>query len=232
MKIVILSAGAGSRFTRRGIDTPKVLLPVFNRPVLEYNLTAFVDTGNQVIVVGSVQVNSWVKAQNFPGVITVDCPVLQSGPVTSALLASGYIQKDESILVVDGDQIYNPRVIPKMATFSEGQVVVCPLGPNPNWCSVYTESTSSGQIVSGLQENGNDSSLILSGGYGFPSWYDFQELSYELLSNLNGKEPKLSHLVNLGIQHGITFRPYRIEADEWVSVGTPEEFQSLIGNYF
>lgn len=229
MKIIILSAGAGSRFTRRGIVTPKTLLPILNRPVIEHNLTALLDTGNQVIVVGSLQVNSWIKSQSFPGVITVDCPVIQSGPVTSALLASAHINSDDRILILDGDQIYSPNVIPEMLNFSEGQVVVCPLGPNPDWCAVHTEDTTWGEEISFLKEKGNDTKLIVSGGYGFPTWSDFQNLSYKLLAEPSPEEPKLSHVVNLGIEYGIPFKPYRIEPDEWISVGTPEELETLLG---
>lgn len=223
MKIVILSAGAGSRFTRRGISQPKTLLEVFGRPVLEHNLLAFLDHGCSVVVVGSLQVTAWIREKNYPGVTAVDCPVLQSGPVMSALLASAYIHADEPVMIVDGDQIYARSVIPSIVAgmTHPTRIVAARTGKNPNWCSVVVHEN---HVT--LKEKGNDSDFVVAGGYGFWSWSLFLSSAYSVLNNSlsTGLEPKMSYTITT---LNMSTEVVRLEKDEWTSVGTPEELEEL-----
>ena len=51
MKAIILAAGGGSRLAPIGITTPKVLIPILNKPLLNHHLDAIAPHTDEVIVV-------------------------------------------------------------------------------------------------------------------------------------------------------------------------------------
>lgn len=219
MKVVILAAGRGQRFQRRGVTTPKSLLSFRGRPIIEHNLLAFLDAGVQVVVVCSPTVAHYLSSLHLPSLTLVPCPVIQSGPVTSALLAGAYVDLNEQVLILDSDQVYSQTVVPYMLSnmTTRSRLVVCDAGPSPNWCSVH--EAADGSIA--LHERGGGTTTVVSGGYGFSSWGVFQSSAYYLLGKLDSStEPKMSATIFPQDTELV-----RLERNEWISFGTPEEFE-------
>jgi choline kinase len=218
--VVILAAGRGQRFARAGFQEEKILTELNGKPVLYYNLMAILDLGIEVTVVASPRVSSWLRQSQQEGVHVVEVPQVQPSPVHSALLAGGYMKESEQVMILDGDQVYQPSTLPSiLGRLTDGfgsKVIVTPNGPNPSYCSVHNVHGRGGVY---LREKDGQSVTVVSGGYGFSSWEAFRLSAFQVLSrNIQG-EARMSDVVNdsgpIWVQE--------IPEDYWVSVGTPEE---------
>lgn len=175
-----------------------------------------------------MQVAAHVRGLRLPGVTVVDCPVVQRGPVMSAMLASAHMEPDYSTMIFDGDLIYSPSVIPDLlAPFPTGRLsrlVASDAGPNPQWCSVDYDPE---YLTVRLKERDGSShaKCVIAGGYGFSSWDVFLfGASYAVHKSLTYKtEPKMSQVIVSTQSVDLV----KIGKHEWSSVGTPEEYEEV-----
>lgn len=112
-RAIVLAAGEGTRLQPLTHNRPKPMLPVGNRPILEYALDALVDAGIEElhIVVGyrSERVQAHVGPTYRGRPVTYHHQEKQLGSGHALLQASEVL--DEQVLVVNGDQVVDSQLV-------------------------------------------------------------------------------------------------------------------------
>jgi len=115
MKAVILAAGEGKRLRPYTETLPKVMLPVVNKPILEYVLDAVIKSGiNEIIVVVGYKkevILEYFKDYNKAN-ITYVTQDKQLGTAHALLQAKKHLK--DSFIVLSGDNIIDSNSISKL----------------------------------------------------------------------------------------------------------------------
>ncbi len=125
MDAVLLAAGLGTRLRPHTLTTPKPLLPVQGRPILDWTLGALPQEVDRVIVVVHYladQVESYLRNQTFFKDWTV---VPQGDPrgTGDALRKCQAAVRSEKFLVINGDDLFGAADLQALAACSAG--VIC-----------------------------------------------------------------------------------------------------------
>jgi NDP-sugar pyrophosphorylase family protein len=125
MDAVILAAGFGTRLRPYTLDTPKPLLQVAGRPILDWTLGALPRVVDRVIVVVhylAEQFDRYLRAQQHRAEWLT---VLQQTPrgTGDALQACREQIRSERFLVISGDDLYGARDLAALARCSAGILV-------------------------------------------------------------------------------------------------------------
>lgn len=114
MKAVILAAGEGTRLRPFTVSRPKVMIPIGNRPILEYVVQALAANGitDIVLVVGYMKeriMSFFGNGSRFGVKISYAIQDKQLGTAHAALAVRDRIQED--FIMVAGDNIIDAQVI-------------------------------------------------------------------------------------------------------------------------
>jgi NDP-sugar pyrophosphorylase family protein len=125
MDAVILAAGLGTRLRPHTLHTPKPLLPVRGRPILDWSLGALPAEVDRVIVVVNYlaeQVVAYLQQQKwFPNWVTVNQdPPLGTG---DALLRCREHLRSERFFVLNGDDLYGANDLARLGRRPAGLLV-------------------------------------------------------------------------------------------------------------
>ncbi len=118
MKALILAAGYGTRLYAIVKDTPKALLPINKKPLVNYTLDKLktIKGLNEIIVVTNNKFHKifqdWAKALNFPCRITVvndrtNTPEERLGSIGDIKFALDNAKINDDLLVVGGDNLFD-----------------------------------------------------------------------------------------------------------------------------
>jgi bifunctional UDP-N-acetylglucosamine pyrophosphorylase/glucosamine-1-phosphate N-acetyltransferase len=122
MDAIILAAGLGTRLRPHTLTTPKPLLPVRGRPILDWSLSALPRVVDRVLVVVhylAEQVVAYLQGQrHFAAWQTV--PQHQPRGTGDALRLCRAHIRSEQFLVVNGDDLYGARDLAELAGCSAG----------------------------------------------------------------------------------------------------------------
>jgi glucose-1-phosphate thymidylyltransferase len=117
LKAVILAAGEGTRLRPLTVSKPKVMIPIANRPIIEYAVEAVSQNGIKeiVIVVGYKKesiMSHFEDGRKFGCEISY---VQQPKPLgTSHALLQAESEIDSDFLVLPGDNLIDPKEISKL----------------------------------------------------------------------------------------------------------------------
>src|SRR5260221_322019 len=118
MKALLALAGQGTRMYPLGVQTPKCLLPILNKPVLLWTLEALQQNGvnDFVLVINGSEFGQKIQTfvQNldlsgahFEFVIQAE----QLGTAHVAQTAKDFFSTEEEFLFIHGDDLYGPKNI-------------------------------------------------------------------------------------------------------------------------
>ena len=122
MKVLILAAGYGTRLYALGKNTPKALLKINKRPLLNYILDRIkdIDGLNEVVVVTNDKFYSifqeWAKKQTaFPRDIRIvndgtKTPEDRLGSIGDIQFALDQVEMNDDVLVVGGDNLFDYNI--------------------------------------------------------------------------------------------------------------------------
>ncbi|PWB53330.1 MAG: glucose-1-phosphate thymidylyltransferase [Candidatus Methanoperedenaceae archaeon] len=135
MKAVILAAGQGTRMGPLTVNTPKVMLPIANKPILSYVIESARDAGIRdfVLVVGygAKLIKDYFKDGSFMDVrIEYVHQEKQMGTADAVASAKGFV--GDRFLVLNGDIIVNPGHIKKLTQCSSDAVMTARHVDNPS----------------------------------------------------------------------------------------------------
>jgi glucose-1-phosphate thymidylyltransferase len=155
MKAVILAAGEGKRLRPFTETMPKVMLPVANKPVLEYVFDAVKKSGIDeiVVVVGYKKEVIMEYFKDYKDIkITYVNQVKQLGTAHALLQAKKNIK--DSFIVLAGDNIIDQSSISKLMKTSSDYAILIKEHPYPSkYGVVFVENNSIRRIVEKPKED-------------------------------------------------------------------------------
>jgi len=169
MKAVILAAGEGKRLRPFTETMPKVMIPVANKPILEYVVDAVKNSGIDeiILVVGYKKEVIMEYFEDYEDVkITYVVQDKQLGTSHALMQAEGHIQ--DSFIVLSGDNIIDQRSISKLIKNESKYSVLIKKHSYPSkYGAVFVEKNILKKIVEKPKEE--TAGFISTGIYKLPS---------------------------------------------------------------
>ena len=160
MQAIILAAGEGTRVRPLTRNRPKAMIPVANRPIIEYVIDAILKNGIRdiVVVVGyrKEQVARFLNGLNVP--IEVVVQEKQLGTAHALQCAESKIKGD--FLVLPGDNYIDPQSIARIKNTSNAMLVKD--HPNPSNFGVVL--TNNGLVTEIVEKPEHAPSFLVSTG--------------------------------------------------------------------
>jgi NDP-sugar pyrophosphorylase family protein len=161
MRLIILMAGDDNAFGAAGHAYPKNLVEIEGLPLVQRvieNLGPVLDTASRaVFLITDDEHRRWhtgdVIRLLVPTAEVVTVPPIEAGAACTALHAIAHVDRDESLLVVNGDQILDLNLSEIVGQFAErgldGGVVTFD-GVHPRWS--YVRLDDSGLVVEAAEK--------------------------------------------------------------------------------
>jgi UDP-N-acetylglucosamine diphosphorylase/glucosamine-1-phosphate N-acetyltransferase len=154
-KAVILAAGEGKRLRPFTETMPKVMLPIANKPMLEYVFDAVRKSGIEeiIVVVGYKKEVIMEYFKNYKNIkITYVTQERQLGTAHALLQAKKYIK--DSFIVLAGDNIIDPESIAKLLKDKSDYSLLIEEHPHPSkYGVVFVENRGIRRIVEKPKED-------------------------------------------------------------------------------
>jgi NDP-sugar pyrophosphorylase family protein len=218
MDAIILAAGLGTRLRPHTLQTPKPLLPVQGRPILDWTLGALPKSVDRVLIVIHYlgeQVEAYLRRQTHFAQWQV---VRQDNPrgTGDALLACREQLSSESFLALNGDDLFGAADLAKLASCAAG--VLCHPVDEPRRFGIAFRKPDGTleRLVEKPELDGRH--LANTGAYVFPrSVFDIP-----LTLSPRGEFEVTQYVSELAKQQTVQV----IEANFWLPIGTVEVWQA------
>src|SRR3990167_2922803 len=142
MKTVILAAGKGTRFGELTKTTPKALIKISGKPIIEYTLEALPSRIKEVyLVIGHLgkKIKEHV-GDNHKGVKIKYIELKNlTGTATAVFKAKRYLGK-KKFLVLYGDDLYSKKEIEKLVKQSWAFGLAKSIPPSPKYLNMVLDS--------------------------------------------------------------------------------------------
>jgi len=214
MKAVILAAGEGKRLRPFTETMPKVMIPVANKPILEYVVDAVKNSGIDeiILVVGYKKEVIMEYFKDYEDVkITYVTQDKQLGTSHALMQAEGHIQ--DSFIVLSGDNIIDQRSISKLIKNDAKYSVLIKEHPYPSkYGSVFVEKNILKKIV---EKSKKETSGFISTGI-----YKLPNSVFEIVEDLSSQGVyALSSVIQILLNKGQMVDA--VTADLWMDVVYP-----------
>lgn len=213
MKAVILAAGEGTRMRPLTNDTPKPLLPVADKTIIEHNIELIEDEVDQIIIVGGYMKEKLNEKFSDKNNIKIVIQEEALGTAHAALQAKEFI--DSKTVIMNGDDIYGEKAIEAL---KKDSAVLASRVDDPEKFGVFELDN---EKITGMIEKPDNSPSDLA-NIGF---YVVQPEFFDLLENVEKSERgeyEITDAINEYLEtHDVDF----VEADKWLPCSYP--FQLL-----
>lgn len=218
MDAIILAAGLGTRLRPHTLTTPKPLLPIQGRPILDWTLAALPRSVERVIVVVNYlaeQIEEYLKSQkHFVNWVAVK---QESPRGTGDALRScrGKVAADR-FLVLNGDDLYGAADLDALSQKSAG-VLVHPVDEPRKFGIVFAKPDGTlDRLVEKPPLDGRQMANI--GAYLFPRWAMDIELPLS---------PRGEYEITDAVSAVAAAEPFHVvPAKFWLPIGTVEAWQN------
>lgn len=217
MQCVILAAGKGTRMRPLTDSTPKPLIKVCGRTILDHIVAALPDEITEIILVTNY-LEDQIKAhcgEEFHGrkvsYVTQENP---AGGTGAALLATKHLITGK-FMVMNGDDIHGPTAL--KAAVSEPNALITVHSNTPQLFGVVEPNRDGtlNKIVEKPEEP--QSNLVNTGGF----VADITLLDCEPPVSVSGE----LYATDMLTMHAETNPVHIIEQTEWIPIGNPEQLQ-------
>ena len=229
MNIIILAAGAGSRFIEKGFKSPKPLIIFKEKPLFWWSANSLMrifENADLYFVFKKrdfheFDVNSYLKSY-FPLSRIIIIPELTSGPAETAQIASSHIIKKLSpSIFCDCDITFTINKLKLTQQLKKSFKVISFTFQSSNPSFSYLVKDKFGNIIDAIEKKVVSNSAI-SGIYLFKSIYLFNEI-YKATFDINFSQEKfmsniLSKLIKLDSNNF-----FECKLIDNLSLGTPDE---------
>jgi bifunctional UDP-N-acetylglucosamine pyrophosphorylase/glucosamine-1-phosphate N-acetyltransferase len=217
MDAVILAAGLGTRLRPHTLTTPKPLLPLQGRPILDWTLGALPATVDRVVVVVHYladQIEQYLATQKHLAQYTL-VPQGEPRGTGDALRRCREQIRSETFLVLNGDDLYGAGDLAALGACSAG-LLVQPVEDPHRWGIAFRKPDGTlEKLVEKPNLDGRQ--LANTGAYVFPR----EVFTIEIGLSARG-EYEITDFVSTLAQR----RPVQlIEASFWFPIGTEEAWQ-------
>ena len=212
-----MAAGLGTRLRPHTLTTPKPLLPVRQRPLLDWTLAALPPAVDRVIVVVhylAEQVEAYLSGQkHFADWVTVRQE--QPRGTGDALRCCEKSLRSDRFLVLNGDDLYGAADLARLSVCSAGMLVSPVDEPRRFGIAFPNLDGTLGRLVEKPDLDGRQ--LANAGAYAFPrSVFDI-----ELTLSPRGEYEITEYVGKLAERQAVQL----VEADFWLPIGTVEVWQ-------
>jgi NDP-sugar pyrophosphorylase family protein len=236
MNIIIPMAGAGTRFQKVGITTPKPLIEVLGKTLIEHSINSFNVAGRFIFITREFdnpahndQLSALLK-QLRPESVEIRVKKLTSGATETALLAQEYIDNQDPLVIYNCDQAINwdaDSFLDFVNTKKPDAALVLYTSRDPK--NSFAEIQDG--LITRLVEKEAISDHALIGFHYWAQGRDFVGSSQQLMDYFreNGKpECYISETFNY-LPDNSTILPYHIADHVYVPLGTPEDVARYVG---
>lgn len=222
MKAVILAAGEGSRMMPLTEDTPKPLLPVAGKPIIQHNIDVLYDRVDEIIVVVNYKKRMFEDLYADDEKIRLIEQEEALGTADAALRAREFT--DEKTVILNGDDVYGREILSAMEF---GSAVLAKEVEKPENYGVFEVEDGKATSVNEKPENPLNS-LVNTG------CYVVRDRFFEMLESVEESERgelEITDALNEYLNH---VRVELIEADRWLPCSYPWQLvtanQEIIGD--
>lgn len=237
MKVVIPMAGAGSRFVKHGVKTPKPLIEVHGVTLIEHAVRSFDVNAHFIFITRKFEHAehnlqlSTVLRRIKPDHTEIQLDQITQGASDTVLAAEHLIHNDEPLIIYNCDQIFkwNPEDFLQFVNNNpcDGALVLYnSRDPKNSFASIVA-----GRINRVVEKQCvSDHALV-----GFHYWRkgsEFVKSAKQLKKEFtqNGRpECYVSETYNYLISQGATILPYHVAPHVYVPLGTPEDVATYVG---
>jgi len=237
MKVVIPMAGAGSRFAKQGNLTPKPLIEVQGRTLIEHAIRSFDVDAHFVFVTRkfdnpehNVKLSALLKSLR-PEHTEIQLNQISQGASDSVLAAEHLINTTEPLVVYNCDQIFqwDPTEFLNFVNTStcDGAIVLYhSVDPKNSFAQI-----DQGRVTQVVEKKCVSGHALV----GFHYWKrgsDFVTSAHKLKQAfIQSGQPEcyVSETYNYLIQAGAHIAPYHVAPHVYVPLGTPEDVATYVG---
>lgn len=218
MDAIIFAAGLGTRLRPHTLTTPKPLLPVQGRPVLDWTLGALPKSVDRVLVVVHYlgeQVEAYLRQQSHFKQWQI---VRQENPrgTGDALLSCRAYLQSENFLALNGDDLFGAADLAKLADCSAG-VLAHPVDEPRRFGIVFRKPDGTlDRLVEKPDLDGRQ--LANTGAYVFPR----EVFEIPLTLSPRGEYEVTQYVSELAKRQTVQV----VEASFWLPIGTVEVWQA------
>jgi NDP-sugar pyrophosphorylase family protein len=214
---VILAAGLGTRLRPHTLTTPKPLLPIRGRPILDWTLGALPAAVDRVLVVThylAEQVEAYLKRQtHFRDWVQV--PQVTPRGTGDAVRSCRQYLKSDSVLVLNGDDLFGARDLAELAHHKAGLIVHAVDEPRRFGIAFLKPDGTLERLVEKPPLDGRQ--LANAGAYVFPR----SVLDEELELSARGEFEITDYVSRLAARG-----PFHVvESTFWLPIGTEQVWQ-------
>ncbi len=229
MNVVIPMAGAGKRFLDNGIETPKPLVDVFGKTMIERVIDSIEFECNLIFIVrkehyDEFNLNSFLN-KIAPGCTIVIANELTQGAACTVLLAKDYIDNDSPLLICDSDSlVYFEKKL--LNNYLIDGAILTFKDTKPCWS--YVDSPGNLQRIKSVEEKNPISNYASSGRYFWKHGKDFVYYAEKMVSEnirSNG-EFYVSPVYNLAIAQNKFIM--NILVDDFFNLGTVADLNDYV----
>jgi NDP-sugar pyrophosphorylase family protein len=221
MDAVIMAAGLGTRLRPHTLTTPKPLLPVRGRPILDWTLGALPSPVDRVLVVINYlgeQVEAYLRSQQHFAqweVVRQDVP---RGTGDALRCCQARIRSD-SFLVLNGDDLYGAADLDDLAKCPAGLLAQEVMEPRRFGIAFLKPDGALDRLIEKPDLDGPQ--LANTGAYVFPrSVFDF-----ELTLSPRGEYEITEYVSKVALRQKF----HVVSAKFWLPIGTVEVWQAAQG---
>ena len=237
MNILIPMAGAGSRFYKNGIKTPKPLIKVNDKTLIEHSVGSLGIDGKYIFITRKYEdpkdnedLTTLLK-QLDPDCVEIQIDKVTSGCSETCLYAKDYIDNDDELIITNCDQLMNwdANTFTEMVSSpdADGAVVLFrSKDPKNSFAEI------SGDHIVNIVEKNPISDNALVGIHYWKKGSDFVESSENLLRHfrISGlPECYISETYNYLIERQKKILPFFISKNAYIPLGTPEDVSIYVG---
>lgn len=240
MNIVIPMAGEGNRFLADGFNTPKPLITVDGKTLIEHSIDSLGIDGTFIFITKqykdenhNAMLSKIFEALN-KNFIEIRVSDKQFGTSYSALRAKELIDNEEELLMINCDQKldWNPEPFIEFARSGFDGSVLVHDSDHPKHSYAIVEDG----VAKKFAEKQVISKNALVGLHYWKHGKDFVSSAEELIANSAGSlESYVSQTYNYMLSKGKNIGAYKIEKSSYIPLGTPEDikiYENKIGEYY
>jgi len=209
MKAVILAAGEGTRMRPLTADTPKPLLPVAGKPVIQHNIELIKDEVDEIVIVAGYMIEEFEDLYGKKENIKIVEQKKALGTADAALQAKDFIEG--KTLIMNGDDIYGDSVIEVLENDS---AILSKQAENPENFGVFHVEEK--EITGIVEKPENPSSDMVNIGC-----YLVKESFFDILDNVEKSERGEYEITDALNQYIDEEDVKIIEADRWLPCSYP-----------
>ena len=227
MKGMILAGGLATRLRPLTLVTNKHLLPVYNKPMIYYPIEAMVKAGIKEVLISSSPdhaggfANLIASGEEFGIRVYYAVQKNAKGGIADAITLAQEFTKDENLLVILGDNIFNFNLAPSVKRFDQqnhGAIVFGVRMPTESRQYGVIEVNSDGKVISIEEKPEHPKSDIAQTGIYMYDSSVFQRIKDLVPSDRN--ELEVTDLNNFYLKEG-TLECEII--DWWIDAGTSHD---------